>query len=295
MSGTSDGIRAGAPDRDAVGFPSLSGRSDVWRGLGRAGPRCRRVLGRVTCIVGVLAALYGLHCPILRAAAWPLLVADDVRPSDVALVVGGDRCLEEAARLYADGTVRGVLLIETAPGRLVRQGILPPAEETARRALVQHGVPVDAVTLIPGRAAGEWEAARQLRVWLDAHAPMTVLALCARLGARHSRFVCGRVLGSARMARICWHPLGDRRYDENDWWQKKAGVLDLFNSYMALGYAWSQGERPGGVRDWDPDAWLESRLGMDAAYSGGASRGSVAEAAAGAAVDGLASRPADHR
>jgi hypothetical protein len=68
------------------------------------------------------------------------------------------------------------------------------------------------------------------------------------------------VIGDQSEHRISWFPLRDRRYDETNWWQRKEGVLDVFNSYVSLGYVWLNGEQPSTWREWDAEEWLAASL-----------------------------------
>jgi hypothetical protein len=82
----------------------------------------------------------------------------------------GDGRYDRAAELYHDGLVHSVLLVERRPTRLQRMGLWPTFEALTRRALSARGVPVQAITVIPGPARTDWERARCLRALLE-HLP----------------------------------------------------------------------------------------------------------------------------
>jgi hypothetical protein len=189
-----------------------------------------------------------------------LVVADTAEPADWALVLGGDRCYREASRLYHEGTIRGILLIEFAPSRLTRIGILPSKEELARRLLAKLNVPDSAIDVVRGRAASEWDEARHLGDWLAEHPGNTLLVICPRFAGRERRWLYSQVLGTDGTANLTWYPLRDRRYDETNWWHRKEGVLDVFNSYASFGYVRFNGEQPSTWRQWDADEWLAASL-----------------------------------
>lgn len=221
--------------------------------------RCRW-LRRLSLLLAAMLALYVARAPLLTAVAAGLVMQPATASADWALVLGGDRCFEQVAQLFHSGTIRGVLLIEFMPSRLVRIGVLPPDEELARRELTKHGVPESAIEVVRGRATSFWEAARNLDSWLADRADDRLIITCARFAGREQQLKLSRVFVSERTERLGWLPLVDRRYDETNWWTRKEGVLDVFNSYASLAYVWINGEQPSTWREWDPDRWLAVQL-----------------------------------
>ncbi len=218
-------------------------------------PKRRRGRGLIVLVV-VAFVTYLTRDTLLHAVASGLVVRDTSRKADFALILGGDRCYEEASRQYHAGTVRGILLIEFIPSRLVRIGVLPSDEELARRELSKHGVPETAIEIVRGQATSMWDAARHTEEWLNEHSGARLLILCPRFSARERRWIFSRVLGTGEAGDLTWHGLRDRRYDETTWWHRKEGVLDVFNSYVSLGYVWLNGEQPSTWHEWDAEEWL---------------------------------------
>jgi hypothetical protein len=60
-------------------------------------------------------------------------------------------------------------------------------------------------------------------------------------------------------ARVHIRPVSHPEYDETNWWQHKEGSLDLFDSYVRLGYVWLCGEGTGRWHEWNAEEY-ESRL-----------------------------------
>ena len=208
--------------------------------------------------VALLLLAVLLRAPVLRWAASGLTARTAWSTADRVLVYDGDRRFEEAARLYAAGRVRGALLVQQPPDRLVRRGILPSVEERAIEALGRLGLPAEAVEIVPGPARNEWEGARLLEGWLAQYPEDTVVVVCRLFQSRRYQGAVERVFG-AGAERIAWHPVPDRRFEPGAWWRSKIGVLAFFNGWVSLGYSRFAGERPGVSLEWEPDAWLESR------------------------------------
>jgi hypothetical protein len=222
----------------------------------RVQSRKRWLARRLIVVVGIVFTIYLARAPLLHAVGSGLVVRDTTRNADFVLVLDGDRCYEEAARLYHEGTVPGILLIESVPSRLVRIGVLPSNEELARRELDKHGVPDAAIDIVGGPATSIWHAARRLEEWLAEHPGDSLIVLCPRFSGRELRWLHSQVLGPDELSRLFWHPLRDRRYDETNWWSRKEGVLSVFNSYVSLGYVWLNGEQQATWYEWDAEEWL---------------------------------------
>jgi hypothetical protein len=206
--------------------------------------------------VAVLAAgLYLFRVPLLRALGGALVVDEPPQAADAVLLLDGERREERAAELYHQGVAARLLVIEGAPTRLTKLGILPSGATLARRRLGARAVPAEALSVLPSDARDRWGQARRLRDWLEEHPGARVLVLCDRFTSREVRHVFNAVLGPDLGARLHWRGLPKRRYDETDWWRDKEGVLDLFNAYAALGYVCLHGEDTVGRHDWDPDAY----------------------------------------
>jgi hypothetical protein len=220
-------------------------------------PRRRRRLLRLLFVLVLAVSLYLARHPLLRGLAGFLVVEDPVREADAALLLSGDRLPERAADLYRDGTVKRLLLVRGAPGRLQRIGAVPDVTEAYRAALERCEVPATAVDVLETEKRGDWNSARRLRDWLREHPDAQVIVLCARFGSRRTRCLFEQELGGLA-GRVRWLALADRRYDEADWYRHRAGAVDLFDSYLGWGHVKVYGDALGDRDEWDPDAYRNS-------------------------------------
>jgi hypothetical protein len=203
----------------------------------------------------LLACVYYFRAPALRGFAGLLVVDEPPPDADALLVLDGDRCFEQAARLYHAGGAGRVLLNEHRPGRLQQMGILPSFTELARRQLTAARVPGQALEVLPGETRSNWDRARLLRDWLCQHPGARVTVLCDRFGSRQRRCILDRVLDPEEAARVRVYALPHRSYRETDWWRSKQGILDLFDAYVVLTFTWLVGEDKDEWREWDPEAY----------------------------------------
>lgn len=215
---------------------------------------------RLLTVLIVLACVWFWHAAILQNIAWLLIVdRQQAQPDWVCirtedgLSCDGDRCYDRAAQLYREDTLRGILLIEPYPTRLVQIGVLPCFEAISRCQLEARGVPNKAVFVITGKAENPWQEARLLDRWLEDRSRTRVLLLCNRFESRRWRIVLDTVLQPDHAARVGILALPDRRYDETDWWKSRRGVKGFFYGCLALAYAWFQGEDVSPRELWDPD------------------------------------------
>jgi hypothetical protein len=214
----------------------------------------RRWLRRLLFVLILAGAAYLARGPLLRGVA-SFLIVEDSRPEVEALVpLGGDHLYAQTAILYHNDVSKHVLLIEGPPGRLERMEIMPDPVVVARRELAKNEVPQSAVEVLQTEKSGDWNRARGLREWLNEHPEAHVCILCDRFSSRRTRCLFARELGGLS-ARVHWRALADRRYDERNWYQNRAGVLALFDSYLSLAHVWLYGDALGDREEWDPDTY----------------------------------------
>lgn len=214
----------------------------------------RRWPKRLLVLAFVASACYLFRGPILRGAGAFLVSEKPVEPAEYVVLldlVGGRH--KEAARLHATGDVPRVLLVERRPGRLQKLGVLPTHEATARRELRARGVPEDRVEVVPCDGFSDWQRARSLGQWLRAHLEVRLTALCTRFTSRRWGLLLERVLPAEDVARIRLHGVDPEGFDESNWWQHKAGVIEIFDGYLRYGYVKLAGEDAKEWREWDPD------------------------------------------
>lgn len=146
------------------------------------------------------------------------LLVWDYPPTEFSTVVmlGGDRCHEEAAMLLRQDPSRKILLIRSAPDNLVKCGALPSGETRARRFLEKRGVSPFAVLTADGQAHGVCECAQLLQHWIVGHPGGRFLILCDRFDSRRIRLVLDHVLDGPSSGLVAVHGLPDRIYEESN-------------------------------------------------------------------------------
>jgi len=222
-------------------------------------------------VIALLAGVCLCHALILRAVARFLIVDEQLPTPDAVwirtengLIGDGDRCYDQAARLYREDASRRIILSEPYPIRLVQIGIAPCFQVISRRELGARGVPKDAVAPIDGAWSNPAQEVRRLGGWLREHPHADVLLLCDRFRSRRMRCILNTVLGRDHARAVKILALPDRRYDETNWWRSRCGVKSLFYGYVALTYAWCQGGDAPEPERWDPDDYervLEQAVG----------------------------------
>jgi hypothetical protein len=218
---------------------------------------------RLSAALVVAAALALAGClfrvPILRGVGGFLVVPANGADADAVLLLGGQRCVEEAGNLYRAGMARRVLLIAAPPGRLERLGILPNPVAHRRARLREEGVPGEHVAELQVRRNGPGEAVGALGGWLDAHPLDRVMIVCHSFSSRRLYYLSQTSLREEQRSRIAWKPLRPLCYDETNWWQTREGLLDVFDAYVRLVHAGCVGVNDRPSREWDPDDY-EKRL-----------------------------------
>lgn len=226
-----------------------------------AGPdksvRRRRWPLRLGIAILVLACLYLCRVPLLQAFC-RVLIVDEPGDATSVLVLGGDGCGEQAIKMFQDRSVTEILLLPGRPGRLQQMGIRRSFQSVLREELRARRLPEEAVKRIPGDVGSEWDGARCLGNWLQEHPGAEVTALCDRVASRKLRRILDTVLGPEQASRVRLRALRHRWYDETNWWQSKDGIKDTFNSYLALGHVWLNGENKQEWAAWEPEDYEKS-------------------------------------
>ncbi len=213
--------------------------------------------------LAIALGMYLSRGTVFYYLACGLITAGSFQSADAVLVLDGDGCFEEAARLYHQGEVQKALLIKYRTNRLVQLGIVPPPESLARNELEKLGVPASAIELIGNDVKSNWDAARAARDRVDGKDESRLVVLCSEFGSRETRWIYSKVLDRDQASRVRLKPLRDRRYDEFNWWHSKQGVLAVFNSYVGLAYSWTNGEQPDQRQEFDAEDWLRNELGSE--------------------------------
>jgi hypothetical protein len=216
--------------------------------------RSQRWPRRVLLLGLVVLSVYLFRGFLLYSVGSFLVVEEEVKPAEYALLLDEAVPPEAATRLYQSGLAQRVLLVESHPRRLVEMDILPSRETLVRRWLAAQRMPVDCLVVLYDDGDNDWGRVRRLRDFLDERSEVQVTALCQRFASRRWRFLFDSLLSRSAATRVHLHPLRHRFYDETNWWQQKQGILSLFNSYVGYGYVKVAGEDEEWHR-WDPERY----------------------------------------
>jgi hypothetical protein len=196
--------------------------------------RWKRRLVLLAVVAGTAVCFHGR---ILRSLAEILVVEDPPAAAQAVLMISGESRFDEAVKLHADGT-KAVFILRSHPGRLERMGILPSAEQLARRALLARGVPEDDLFSLSAEPIANSRVGAVLCDRLREHAKWHIAVLCDRFSTRKWRLLLRRSADPQLAARIHLIALPEHGFDETNWWRSKPGVRAILNGYLRLGFTW---------------------------------------------------------
>jgi hypothetical protein len=218
-------------------------------------PRLRRWLRRLAVALLVLGLLYFCRAPLLQGMAGLLIVAEPVpAQTDFVLLFAGHDLYDRAAEIYRTSSHCPVVVIQLTPRRLESLGIVPSYQRVARRELGRRGVEQNSVIVLSGEGRTDWDRARCLGTWLREHPDAQGTMLCGRLGSRRKRIILDRVLGDAT-AQLHLQTVPHPWYDESNWWQNRAGILEFWGELVGLLYAHCCGDTSAEYHVWDLEAF----------------------------------------
>ena len=205
-------------------------------------PYRRRYGRRLLALVLVVFLGFVFRATLLTALAAPLIVDMHVSvPSSIFLLSPSKAAIDEAAELYHKRLASRIIVLRQPPTRFDQIGLVGPSS-TARTELVDRGIPEHLQLVLPCAGRSTWAFATAMKGWLSEHPADVALLVCNRFGSRRARSILDRVLDQSERARVGVRALPDIRYDETNWWQRKEGLLDLFQAYVRLGYSYANGE-----------------------------------------------------
>jgi hypothetical protein len=191
----------------------------------------------------VLAALWGAHGPLLRAAARTLVVDRPLPRTDYLWLADGSQrdhvFANVVATRYRQDSSQRILVIEPRPPRLVRENVLPSFIALAQRELGRRGVPAAAIVTVPARVANFHEEALLVAVWLQTHPRARLQMLCDRFGSGRYDLILRSVLGPGELARVGVMALPRRgQFDEGNWWHNRSGVQYFLDCCLRRFFLW---------------------------------------------------------
>ena len=200
--------------------------------------RSRRVIARVS-VITTLIALLGCACFVPFAGRY-LVREDPLESADAILVLAGgavDRWLE-SVDLYREQYAKTVVLspgrTEKADTELRARGIyLPTSVEIARSAMIQLGVPAEAVQILPGNLDNTAQEAEACHAFARTAGWRRVIIVTSPYHTRRTRFAFRREFRDSSIAVL----VRASRHDESDpprWWRHRADIRFVTSELQKL-------------------------------------------------------------
>jgi uncharacterized SAM-binding protein YcdF (DUF218 family) len=186
---------------------------------------------RLLALGGVLAGLAAFHAPLLTGYA-RLFRVDDPAPGDaiVVLLGGLGHRPQHAAALYRRGLAPRVLLATLEDG-------IWPFDETREtvRALVEAGVPRDAITVLPRRCESTRDEAVAMRAEARRSGMRGITVVTSAFHTRRARWIFRRVFDGDPVA-IHMAAVEGTRINETNWWHSDEGLITYVDETLKSVY-----------------------------------------------------------
>jgi uncharacterized SAM-binding protein YcdF (DUF218 family) len=201
--------------------------------------------GRVKVLVIMLVAgiVWVVCAPFL---ATRLIVEKPMDKADAILVLGGSATYIErtrkAAELYKMGIASRVLLTDDGEraGWSKTEQRNPHYFELAKRSLTSHGVPEEAIRILPGEVTGtDWEA-RALSLEIETSGLKSVLLVTSAYHSRRALWTFERFLAGKDVYIGIEHaPTGEQTPGPRFWWLSRKGWQMVAGEYVKSLVYWA--------------------------------------------------------
>jgi uncharacterized SAM-binding protein YcdF (DUF218 family) len=201
-------------------------------------PATRRVLLRTVAALAIAAAIaLVLFLPFAGRA---LADEDPLADGDAIVVLAGARVERwlEAVDLYRERRAPLIVLspgrLDEAEARLAAMGIRYPREgELARDAMLQMGIPSDAIVILPGSVDNTAAEAAAVRTHVGARGWQRVIVVTSKYHARRAGFAFRREFARTPVQVI----IRASRHDPSDparWWRRRPEVRYVSSELQKL-------------------------------------------------------------
>jgi uncharacterized SAM-binding protein YcdF (DUF218 family) len=181
------------------------------------------VLPLLFAVIG--AAMWINREALLRQAAEYWIVADDIRPADAVIVLGGGLHTRPfaAAEDYRKGLAHKILVANVNLINVVAPGILRSHTAMNRDVLIKLGVPQTDIETFGNDMANTYEEANALREWAVHSHARGVIVPTEIFSSRRVRWVLTRALaGTGTDVQI--QTLKSPKFSQADWWKTDHGL-----------------------------------------------------------------------
>jgi uncharacterized SAM-binding protein YcdF (DUF218 family) len=197
------------------------------------------MLKRILIVAGLLAAVWLVSAPLLRAAGAFLVVDEPPRRADAIVVLSGsvpDRILE-AVDLYQGGYAPLIVLCrepENAGFRELRArgAELPRIYELNLSVARQLGVPESAITVLERDAGSTYSEARVVLQYLAENGARSMLLVTSKYHTRRAGAIYRHLAGGA--IEVVTRPARSGGFDADSWWQDRMSIRRLLIEYQKL-------------------------------------------------------------
>ncbi len=181
-------------------------------------------------ILVVLAAIYLLREPLLRAAGEFWVDVDQPEKADAIILLGDDNYPADratrAAELYREGWAPRIV----ASGRFLRP--YASLSELMQHDLVDRGVPASAIVRMPSLAANTRGEAVLVRRLAERQHWRRILVVTSNYHTRRARHIYIRVFRDSADVRLI--AASDSGFDPANWWRSRIGIKIFFLEMVAF-------------------------------------------------------------
>ncbi|MBX6315474.1 MAG: YdcF family protein [Isosphaeraceae bacterium] len=189
----------------------------------------RRAIGMGALLLVVLG-LWAVQRPLLVGFAQLFRVEDPAPSEAIVLLLGGpNHRPQRAAALFRAGLAPRILLAQSE-----RQPEQPFDEtELTCRNLRRHGVPSDAIVVLPKIVTSTRDEAQAVRAYVRTHPMRRITLITSRFHTARARWIFRRTLedlGVEVRATGIEHP----QFSETNWYQTEAGLVAYFEELIKM-------------------------------------------------------------
>lgn len=203
--------------------------------------RLARVRRAALHLTGALTLLLVVAVAAFLPFAGRFLVIDDPpQASDAVFVLAGARVERwlEAVDLYRERIAPRIVLspgrMEPAEEDLRRTGVrIPNDGEIARDAMIQLGIPGEAIAILPGSLDNTAHEAAALRTFVATTGWKTVTVVTSRYHTRRTRFAFAREFRGTDLSILVRATRHDRS-DPRRWWRSRSDARFVINELQKL-------------------------------------------------------------
>jgi uncharacterized SAM-binding protein YcdF (DUF218 family) len=185
-----------------------------------------------------LFVIWSIAAPFLADL---LIVKNSLEHADAMIVLSGSAVYKErtrkAADLYRQGIAKRIFISDdgTRSGWLDDEAPHQPFVALEKRELLSHGVPPEAITILPGKVFGTDDEAKAMKAEIDARPLNSLLIVTSAYHTRRAFWTFKKIFGDGKInIGIDAPPPGDRTPRPVYWWLTPRGWQTVAGEYVKL-------------------------------------------------------------